>query len=163
VALLAFLAYPQACLAQVDPWEHVRIIQPGRNVYVKLHTNKALKGRMDAWRPDGLSLRQGNSKVVSIEKSDIAQVALLIGKSRGRKALYAGLIVGGVAGGVSGVAYASANCCEVPTAAVAASSAAFFGGVAAGIAALFPQHHEVIYSAPASSATSSAGQPQPQK
>lgn len=145
-SVLVCLACSSACLAQVDPWEHVRIIQPGRSIYVRLHTGKAMKGRMDAWRADGLSL-QRRGKVVSIDKSEVAQVALLIGKSRGRKALYAGLITGAAAATVSGLAYYSYDCCGVSTAAVAAGSGAFWGGVAAGIAALFPQHHEVIYAA----------------
>jgi len=163
VALLfACLICTPACLAQADPWEHVRIIQPGRNVYVKLHNNKSLKGKMDAWRPDGLTIVQDGSHVVSITKSDVAQVALLIGKSRGRKALYAGLIAGAAAGTLTGIAYHSSDCCEVPAAAIVAGSGAFYGGVAAAIAALFPQHHEVIYSASAP-ATSSGGGAQAKK
>ena len=148
VALLfAYLICTPVCLAQADPWEHVRIIQPGRNVYVKLHTNKSLKGKMDAWRSDGLTILRDGSHVVSIQKSDVAQVALLIGKSRRRKALYAGLIAGAAVGTLTGIAYKSSDCCEVPTAAVVAGSGAFYGGLAAGIAALFAQHHEVVYSA----------------
>jgi hypothetical protein len=150
-------------LAQADPWAHLRIIQPGRNVYVKLHTNKSVKGKMDAWRPDGLTILQGGSHVVSIQKPDVAQVALLIGKSRGRKALYAGLIAGAAAGTLTGIAYKSSDCCEVPTAAVVAGSGAFYGGVAAGIAALFPQHHEVVYSAAKPPASSSGGGARPEK
>ena len=115
---------------------------------------------MDEWRTDGLSMRQGKTKVVSIKKSNVAQVAMLIGKSRKRRATYAFLIVGAVASGLTGAAYASSDCCEVPTAAVAAGAAVFWGGIAAATAASFPQHHEMIYSAPASSGPSGAGQPQ---
>jgi len=156
VPLLACLFCSQTCLAQADPWEHVKIIQPGRNVYVKLHTHQSVKGKMDAWRVDGLSVRQGKAKVVSIEKSDVAQVALLIGKSRGRKAMYAGLIAGTAVGTLTGLAYASSDCCGVSPAVVSVSAGTGWGG----IAALFPQHHEVIYSAAAPSGTSSVGQTQ---
>ena len=147
-ALLFCVAWTPQCPAQADSWEHVSIIQPGRNIYVELHTKKALKGKMDAWRADGLSLQQGGDRVVSIAKSDVAQVALLIGRSRLRKAAWAGLITGTIGGGLSAVAYKASECCEVSTAVVAVSSGAFWGAAAAAIAALFPQHHEVIYTAP---------------
>jgi hypothetical protein len=155
-SLLACLVCSQTCLAQVDPWERVKLIEPGKKVSVKLHADKSVNGKMDAWRPDGLSVRQGGAKVVSVEKSDVAQVALVTGWSRGRKALVAGLITGGVVGGLTGAALA--NCCDVAPA-LAAGAGGFWGGVAAGIAALFPQHHEVIYSAPAPSGRSSGGEP----
>lgn len=145
--VLMCLVCSSTCLGQSDSWAQVRIIQPGRNVYVRLQTGKAIKGRMDAWHPDGLSLR-GHGKVVSIDRSEIAQVALLIGKSRARKALYAGLIAGSAGATLMGLAYQSYGCCGPSTAAVAAGAGAFTGGVAAGIASLFPRHHEVIYSAP---------------
>jgi hypothetical protein len=145
--LFACLTFVPACLAQVDTWEFLKTVQPGRNVRVKLKSNKALKGRMDAWRPEGMSLRQGGGKVVSLDKSEISEVALLIGKSRARRAAYAGLITAIGLGTLTGLAYSSADCCELAPAAVGAAFGAFGGMVAAGIAALFPQHHEVIYSA----------------
>lgn len=105
-------------------------------MYIKLDTGKAVKGRMGSWRPDGLSLQRGRGKVVSIDKSDIAQVALLIGRSLGRKApLYAGLIAGSSCATLAGLAYYSSDWHVVPTAAVAAGAGVFWGGVAAGIAA----------------------------
>ena len=158
--LLACLVCSQTCLAQADPWERVDMVKQGRNVYVKLHTNQSLKGKMDLWRKDGLSLKQGRTKVVSIEKSDVAEVALLIGRSRGRKAMLAGIIAGSVSGGLTAAGYAASGaCCDVSPAVVIPAAAGFWGGIAAGIAALFPQHHEVIYLAAPPSGTSSVKEP----
>jgi hypothetical protein len=80
------------CLAQADPWERINMIKQARKVDGKLHTSQSLKGKMDAWRNDGLGLGQGRIKIVSIEKPDVAEVALLIAMSRGRKAMLAGTI-----------------------------------------------------------------------
>lgn len=146
--LMACLICAPVCLAQVDDWEHVRIIQPGRNVFVRLQSHKALIGKMDAWRADGMSLQRGG-RVVSLDKSEIAQVDLLIGKSRARKAAWAGIITGVGVGALTGLAYLSSDWCEASGATVAVGSGALGGGVAAGIAALFPQRHEVLYARPA--------------
>ncbi len=155
--LLAALLYQQTCLAQVNPWERIKLIEPGKNVHVKLHSGKTVKGKMESWSADGLSVRQGKKKVVPVAKSDVAQVAMVAGMSRGRRAAYAGLIGGGVGAAVFGGTCASSNC-EVPPGAVAAGSALLIGGIAAAIAALFPQQKDVIYTAesvpPARSASS---------
>src|SRR5689334_7633018 len=111
--------FPHIATAQSE-WDRVQIIQPGRSVQVKLHSTKTIKGQMDAWRADGLSVRQGKS-VTSIDRSQVAEVALLIGRSRGRKALLAGAITAGAVGGVLGAAYAGASddcCIGAPAAAV---------------------------------------------
>jgi len=84
-----------------------------------------------------------------VAKSDVVQVAMVSGKSRGRKAVYAGLIAGAAGGGLMAAACQSPSSnCDVPPAALAAGGALFFGGIAAGISALLPQHKEVIYTAP---------------
>ena len=44
---------------QAGNWELVRVIQPGRSVQVKLYSTRTIKGRMDAWPADGMSVRQG--------------------------------------------------------------------------------------------------------
>lgn len=147
--VLMALLYHQTCLAQVDAWERTKLIEQGKNVSVKLHSGQMLQGRMESWNTDGLSVRQGNDKVVPVAKSDVAQVAMVTGMSRGRKAAYAGLIAGGIGGGLTAVACVnSSSTCDVPPAALAAGGALVWGGIAAGIAALFPQHKEVIYAAP---------------
>ncbi len=71
---------------------------------------------------------------------------MVIGMSRGRKALWAGGIVGGGLGAVVAAACASGGC-EISPAAMFAAGALVYGGIAAGIAALFPPHKELIYSA----------------
>src|SRR5574341_1202922 len=75
--LLVTLLYHQTSPAQVDPWERVKLIEQGKN------------------------------KVVPVAKSDVARVAMVTGMSRGRKATYAGLIAGGITGGLMGAACAS--------------------------------------------------------
>ena len=145
--LLAALLYQPASLAQVDPWERIKLIEPGKKVSVKLHSGRAVNGRMESWSADGLSVRKGKDHVAAVAKSDVAQVAMVTGMSRKRKALYAGLITGGILGGLAGAACASGGC-EVDPAFVVPVVAGFWAGVAAGIAALFPQPKEVIYTAP---------------
>jgi hypothetical protein len=150
--MLVALVYQQTCLAQVDPWERVKLIEEGRKVQVKLLSGKTLNGKMEAWSTDGLSIRQGKDKrVVPVAKSDVTQVAFVTGMSRGRKAAYAGVITGGVLGGLTLLACAKSDC-DIPPAAVPVILG-FYGGIAAGIAALFPQHKEVIYAAPAGGAS----------
>jgi len=145
--LLVALLYQQTCLAQVDPWERVKLIEDGKKVQVKLLSGVTVNGKMEGWSTDGLSVRQGKNRVVPVAKADIAQVAMVGGMSRGRKALWAGGIVGGGLGGVLVAGCASSGGCDVPLAALFAGSVLLYGGVAAGIAALFPQHREVIYRA----------------
>ena len=70
----------------------------------------------------------------------------------------AGLLTGGILGGFTGVACAAGSNCDVPPGAIAAGGALFFGGIAAGIAALFPPHKEVIYTALPSAPAKSAPQ-----
>lgn len=147
VLLLVCTLCHQPSLAQVDPWERIRLIEPGKNVSVKLNSGKTVKGKMEAWNSDGLSVKQGKNKSVPMAKSDVARVALVTGMSRGRKAAYAGLIAGGITGGITGAACASDGCFVHPGGAIVAIVGVFWGGVSAGIAALFPQHNEVIYTA----------------
>ena len=144
--LLAALVCQQTSMAQVDPWERIKLIEPGKKVNVKLHSGQTVNGRMESWNAEGLGVRQGKAKVVAVAKSDVAQVARVGGLTRGRKAAYAGLGVGGVMGGLMGAACGSSDC-DVNPAGMAAAAGVMFGGIAAGIAALFPQHKEVIYQA----------------
>jgi len=150
--MLVALVYQQTCVAQVDPRERVKLIEDGKKVQVKLLAGKTLNGTMEGWSTDGLSVRQGKDKVVPVAKADVAQVAMVSGMSRKRKAAWAGATVGGGLGGVAAAACASAGC-EIPPAAMFAAGVLIYGGIAAGIAALFPQHKEVIYAAPAGGAS----------
>jgi hypothetical protein len=150
VFLLAELFAWQVCLAQVDPWERVKLIEQGKKVQVKLHSGKNVNGKMEAWSTEGLSIRQGKDRAVPVAKSDVAQVAMVSGLSRGRKAGYAFLITGGTIAGLTYAACSSSGCEEPYAAFAALGLAGFFGAIAAGIAALFPQHKEVIYTVAAS-------------
>ena len=144
--MLVCLLCCQMCLAQVDPWERVRLIESGMKVQVKLISGKTVNAKMDTWSADGLSVLQGKQASVGIPKSEIAQVWMATGISRKRKAAYAGLITGGAIGGLIGGACAASDYGCYETGAVAVFSAGFLGGIAAGIAALFPQSKALIYS-----------------
>jgi hypothetical protein len=107
-------------------------------VNVKLHSGQTVNGRMESWNAEGLGVRQGRDKVVAVAKSDVAQVAMVGGLTRQRKAAYAGLIAGGITAGLMVAACASGGGCDVNLAAAAAGGGVWVGGIAAGIAALFP-------------------------
>ncbi len=145
--MLAALLYQQTCLAQVDPWERVKLIEDGKKVQVKLHSGKTVNGKMEGWSTEGLSVRQGKDKVVPVVKPDVAQVAMVTGKSRGSKAGYTALITTGVFGGLIGIGCAAGGCSGegAEGAVFALAGIPFIAGIAAGIAALFPPHKEVIY------------------
>ena len=143
VLLMTVLLSWQMCLAQVDPWERINVVAEGRKVAVKILSGKTVNGKLIAWTPDSLTVTQRNDKSVQLAKSDITQVLLVTGKSRGEKAGWAFLIGGGVGGAVLGAAMRS----EGSAAGFFLAGLLWFGGVAAGIAALFPPHKEVIYSA----------------
>lgn len=133
----------QMCLAQVDPWERINVIAEDKKVAVKILSGKTVNGKMVAWTPDSLTVTQRNDKTVQLAKSDVTQVLLVTGKSRGEKAGWAFLIGGGVGGAVLAAAMRS----EGSAAGFFLAGLLWFGGVAAGIAALFPAHKELIYSA----------------
>ena len=149
VFLLVELLCWQVCFAQVDAWERIRLIEQGKKISVKLNSGRSVNGQMEAWSTDGLSVRQEKDKVTQVAKSEVARVAMLIGMSRGRRATYAGVFVGGGLGALVAGACASEGC-DVSPAALFAAGALIYGGIAAGIAAIFPQHKEVIYTSAAS-------------
>ncbi len=150
VFLLAQLLCWQTCFGQVDPWERVKLIEQGKKVAVKLQSGKTLNGKMEAWSPEGMTVRQGEDKVAPFAKSDIAQVSLVAGMSRGRMAKDAFLITGGITGGVTGAVCASSGCSAKGVIISGALAAVVLGGVAACISSLFPPHKEVIYTSAAS-------------
>jgi len=140
---LAQLLCWQMCLAQADPWERISVVADGKKVAVKILSGKAVNGKMVAWAPDSLTVTQRSDKTVQLAKSDVTQVLLVTGRSRGEKAGWAFLIGGGVGGAVLGAVMGS----EGSAAGFFLVGLLWFGGVAAGIAALFPAHKEVIYTA----------------
>jgi hypothetical protein len=133
----------QMCLAQVDPWERINVVAEGKKVAVKILLGKTVNGKVVAWTPDSLTVTQRNDKTVQLARSDVAQVLLVTGKSRGERAGWAFLAGGGVGGAVLAAAMRS----EGSAAGFFLAGLLWFGGVAAGIAALFPAHKELIYSA----------------
>jgi hypothetical protein len=144
--LLILCALPG--LAQTDPWERVKLIERGKNVSVTLVSGKSVSGKMEEWQPDALVLRKGKG-TVAVAKAEAAKVYLSAGMSRGRRAAWAfgaGLGAGAV---LYAVAAATAGGGDTPaeTAGIIAVGGAFIGGIAAGIAALIPQHKELIYTA----------------
>lgn len=143
VLLMTVLLSWQMCLAQLDPWERINGIAEGKKVAVKILSGETVNGKMVAWTPDSLTVTQRNDKTVQLAKSDVTQVLLVTGKSRGEKAGWAFLIGGGVGGAVLAAAMRS----EGSAAGFFLAGLLWFGGVAAGIAALFPAHKELIYSA----------------
>ncbi len=142
---LAALLPGGVCFAQVEPWERVRLIEEGKNVSVTLHSGAKVNGKMQAWNPDGMSVRRGK-KVIAVEKTEVARVEFVTGMSRGRRAAWAGGITGGIIAGLSG-AVCGAYHCHPSAGAVVAANGAIYGAAAAGIAALFPPHKETIYNA----------------
>ncbi len=152
----------QSSSARSDAWERAKLIAPGKKVSVRLHNGKTVNGKLQSWSPEGLTVLT-RDRVMEVGKSEIATIALVVGMSRGRRAMWAALIGGAAGAGVGGALCATGSGCDVPTAALAAGTAVSIGGIAAGIAALIPQHKEVIYatspslSSGASSAVSSTG------
>jgi hypothetical protein len=159
VLLLAQLLCWQTCFSQVDPWERVELIEQGKKVAVTLHSGKTVNGKMEGWSTDGLGVRQGKNKVVPVAKSDVAQVSLLIGRSRWSRAGRTALIAFGVMAGLIGLAGATGGCSGLGASGCAYLGAAppVIAGIAAAGAADRPQDRAVIYMA----AASTPGDPAP--
>ena len=145
-ALIVTLGRP-VCFAQVDAWERVRLVEPGKKVSVTLKSGKSVNGKMHAWSADGVTLLQGKDRVVQVPRADVTKVAMAAGMSRGRRAGYAALIGGGVGAGLFTGLCAGDSDCDIAPASIGLVAGMFIGGIAAGIAALIPQHKEVIYRA----------------
>jgi hypothetical protein len=143
----AILFGGQVCFAQVDPWDRVKLIEPGKKVSITLHNGKSVNGIMSAWSPESVTVLRGGGKTVQVPRADIEKVAMNAGMSRGRRAAWGALIGGGVGAVLIGAVCGGTSDCDGSDVAIAAGAALWFGGIAAGIAALFPQHKEVIYTA----------------
>jgi hypothetical protein len=145
--LLVALPYHQNCLAPVDPWQRVKTIEHRKSVQVKLRSGKTVKGKMESWSAEGISVRRDNDRVITLAKSDVARVAMLTGMSRNKKGAY-GMLIGGVAGGVvMGKACASMSDCDVSPSGMGIGGALLFGSIGCVIGALLPEHKEIIYTA----------------
>ena len=154
VFLVVGLLCWQVCFAQVDPWERVKLIEQGKNVHVKLHWGETVKGALDGWSREGLTIQRSRlgtpTGVVRIARSDITEVSQR-GMSRAEKAM----IALAATGGIFAVYLYMQTQKEYKTENERTFRKALIvipvvGGIIAGIAALFPQHKEVIYTAAAS-------------
>jgi hypothetical protein len=145
--LLLMLPSWHLCLCQIDPWEQTKLIPEGRSIYVQLASGKTVSGKMGTWNEDGLMLSQPGDHTVHVAKADVTQISVGVGKSRGQKAKWAFLIGGTAGGSLMGLTAASV---DGTYAGVGGGTGGFFlfGGISAAIAALVPQHKEVIYSNP---------------
>jgi hypothetical protein len=124
IAILAAALYcQQTCLGQTGPWERLQLIESGKAVHVKLRSGRTVKGKIESWTSDGLSLRQGKDKVVSLERSDVRQVAMQAGMSRARRATWAGLIGGAAGDGLGGAICAGDKGCDANPGVMAAGTA----------------------------------------
>ena len=45
--ILAGLLSWQTCFAQVDPWDRVKLVEPGKKLAVKLHSGRSVNGKME--------------------------------------------------------------------------------------------------------------------
>ena len=151
-ALRAFVLWALLCqlgFSQTDPWERVKLIEKGKTVFAILASGTTVSGKMEEWRPDGLVVRKGRDKTVMVARPDVLKVYLVAGMSRGRRAAWAfgiGTAVGAALYGAA--AGASGGVEDMPAAAFIIGGGLFIGGISAGIAALIPQHKELIYMAP---------------
>ncbi len=143
--LLAFagLAAAQSCSAQVDPWERLKLLQEGKRVSVTLHSRKQIDGKMQQWSPEAIGILRG-SEVISLQKAQVSKVEFVTGMSRGKKAGIAGGITGGIMMGLFALA-CGAEHCSAHDYGLAMAPTAIFSLGAAGIAASFGPHKELIY------------------
>jgi hypothetical protein len=150
-ALRVFVVWALVCqlgFSQTDPWERVKLIEKGKTVSVILASGVTVSGKMDEWQPDGLVVRKGKDKTVTVARADVAKVYLVAGMSRGRRSAWAFGIGTAAGAGLYGAAVAATGGVEdMPAAAVIIGGGLFIGGISAGIAALIPQHKELIYTA----------------
>jgi len=147
LALVA-LVCQQTSLAQADPWDRLKVLEQGNNVKVSLLSGKTVAGKMQVWTADGLTVRQGKNKLMRVERAEVTEVVLLLGKSRSRKAAFWGLITGSIGGVMVGAlsGYSIGDTGERVL--VGAGAFLLYGVIGGGIAALSPQKKMVLYTAP---------------
>ena len=145
---LVFVALflPQTSTAQLDPWLHVQLTPAGRKVEVHDRAGKRISGTLESCTADSLRVRNRKG-IIALEKSEVARVSLVTGRSRGRKALIASGVTAAVLGAMVGLS--CVNGCPEETGYVALGIVPWTG-IVGGIAALFPPHRDEIYSIHAS-------------
>jgi hypothetical protein len=149
--LLATVLFGQTCLAQGDSWENLKSIQSNTRVSVKLHSGKAVNGRMQAWSTEELTVLEDDGSAY-LARSNVARVWLVTGRTRGQKAKRAFLVTSAVLIGAAAIVY-SVRYRGVEDGGVVLVAGLYaapvVGAIAAAIASLFPPHKELIYAAPA--------------
>lgn len=148
VFLLSVIGTPFLCLAQDNAWERLRQVSPGRKVEVRQVSGEAITGKFESLSDREIKVMRGDGKAMAVPRDSVNTVALVIGKSRGKKAAIGAGITAGALGGIFAAACASGGCDDEYFALGALISIPFWSGVAGGISALFPPHKEVIYAAP---------------
>lgn len=136
------LLFAQAAMAQSDPWQRVQLAQAGRKVEVRNRAGHRMSGTLESWSPGSISLRNRKG-VTTFDRNDVASVAMLVGWSRGKKAAVAFGVTAAVVGALVGAGCAKG--CDDGVQYVLPAIPGL-GGAAAGVAALFPQQREVLYS-----------------
>jgi hypothetical protein len=141
----ALLVLVPLLLCAQSAWDNLRNLQAGRKVEVRQTSGKKISGRFESASDVAITVQVGR-ETRSIPREQVASLSLVIGKSRGTKAAIAGGVTGGVLATMVGISCAANNGCEDGMEYVIIGIP-MYSGVAAGIAALFPPHREVVYSA----------------
>ena len=134
--LIMAAALTMSVAAAQPSWERVAQLTPGQNIKVYLVDGTAYKGRLEAAGPERLKLRV-ESRIVETGRADVARVTR---KSRGKGAMWGGLVTFSLGAPIG--AYAGPYLADRgnPSGSVRLRHAAgwglFFGGIGAGIGAL---------------------------
>jgi hypothetical protein len=153
IAAIFMNSLPAAAADSQGQWEKVQRLKSSQKVKVYLRDGKVLKGRFDRAADESLHLLEGG-KSVNLAKQDVTRVTK---KSRGRGALWGGLISFGIAAPVG--AYAGPYITDFgnPSAGTrfrhAMGWGMFIGGAGAGIGALVGME-TTVYRAPHASGRS---------
>ena len=133
-----------ALLCAQSAWDNLCNIQPGRKVEVRQTGGKKISARFQSASESAVTVQTGR-ELRSIPRAEVSSVSLVIGKSRGTKAAIAAGVTGGALGGMIGAYCAAGDECTLSNGGPIVIG--FFAAIAGGIAALFPPHREVVYSA----------------
>ena len=129
-------------------------LKPGDTVWVTDAQGREVKGKIRELTPSSLMLDKGDGQ--TLQAADVARITQRQGHKIGKGALW-GLLIGGAAGAIWGVA-AVQDCSDCwPAGGAAAAGAGIWGGVGAGIGALLgatmPGKELVVYPSPAAGRT----------
>ncbi len=132
--------------AQSGRWEQVKLVEPGKRVRVELRSGRPVNGTLEEWTPETVRVRRGGGGIAHIARAEVDRLSMVIGMSRRRKAAWAAAATAGIVGGL-GTAVCVKEGGSGSEAGFVAAAVGFYSAVAAGVAALFPPHREVVYEA----------------